>query len=256
MPKKAAQITHYAEYLRLDQLLGSQQPLSESQDELHFITIHQIHELWFKLAIYHLKRACDAVDADQPTEATRLIAQVTEIFQNLQTTARHLNSMPPASFHAFRHLLSPASGMQSFQFREIELIAGRRDPAFLAWVQKTFPRAQDWAIAEKHLAESSLAERLDALVERSGVADLATLYSSPDRWPEVYALAEALSVFEHTVSLWRQMHMQLIERTIGAGTTGTGGMDNSYLQRASQTRFFPKLWEARNELSRRVEAEE
>ncbi len=256
MPRKPAPITHYAEYLKLDQLLALQQPLSTSQDELHFITVHQIHELWFKLAIHHLTRARDALDAGRPTEAARLIGQVTEIFENLRTTARHLHSLPPAAFHTFRHLLAPASGMQSFQFREIELIAGRRDPDFLHWVRNTFPRPEDWATAERHLAQPSLAARFEALVARCGVPDLVALYGHPERWPELVALADALSAFEHGVMLWRQVHIQLIERTIGAGTVGTGGTTHDYLQRAAQVRFFPALWEARNELSRRVEAEE
>jgi len=253
MPRKTASITNYADYLRLDELLALQQPLSDSPDELHFITIHQIHELWFKVAILHLNRTREAVDGDLPVEALRLIGQVTEIFENLRLTARHLQSMPPVSFHVFRHLLAPASGMQSFQFREVELIAGRRDETYLQWVQRTFPRDGDWETVKRHLETPSLAQSLEALLTRCGVPDVATLLEHPEKWPELYALADGLAVFDHTVSLWRQTHIHLVERTIGAGTVGTGGTTHDFLQRASQVRFFPALWEARNELSRRMD---
>lgn len=256
MPKKPPQITHYAEYLKLDELLALQRALSESPDELHFIVVHQVHELWFKLAIHHLQRARTAMDGDQPIEAARLIGQVTHIFGNLLETTRDLHSLPPAAFHQFRHLLAPASGMQSFQFREIEVIAGRRDETFLKWVKNTFPRKADWSIAEKHLAQPSLADAFDTLLARCSVPDCAALYADRSRWPEIYSLADALSAFEHVVGLWRQAHLQLIERTIGAGTVGTGGTTNEYLQRAALVKFFPKLWEARNELSRRIASDE
>lgn len=256
MPRKPAQITNYADYLKLDDLLALQKPLSDSPDELHFIAVHQIHELWFKVAIHHLNRAREAVDANQPVEAARLIGQVSEIFENLRLTARHLQSMPPVSFHVFRHLLAPASGMQSFQFREVELIAGRRDEPFLQWVQRTFPRDGDWDRVKRHLATHSLAESFEALLTGRGIPVIATLLEHPEKWPEVYMLADTLAVFDHTVGLWRQTHIHLVERTIGTGTVGTGGKTHDFLQRAAQVQFFPALWDARNELSRRMDSAE
>lgn len=251
MPDKTPRITHYAEYLQLDDLLRLQSPLSDSPDELQFITIHQIHELWFKLTIDYLERILLAIDTDHLTEAVGLVRRVSLIFENLRLTAEHLQTLPPASFLIFRSMLAPASGMQSFQFREIELMAGRRDPDFIKWVKNTFPRPNDWARIEHRLAAPSLAERLDELIARNHLPDLATLYSEPGRCPELYALADALSEFEHKVLLWRQAHIQIVERTIGAGTIGTGGTTHDFLQRAAQSRFFPALWEARNELTRR-----
>lgn len=245
--------THYAEYLKLDDLLKLQQPLSDHPDEYHFIIIHQIHELWFKLALHHLGRVRQALIEDQPIEGVRLLSQVTEIFENLQGTVKHLQSLPPMAFHTFRMLLAPGSGMQSFQFREIELVAGRRDPQYLKWVENTLTNDYHWEQVKAHLGKSSLMDEFTALLARRDAADLTAVYAHPDQYPDLYALADALSVLDQTVVLWRYSHIQLVERTIGAGTTGTGGTTHDYLQKASQVKLFPQIWEARNELSRRVD---
>jgi tryptophan 2,3-dioxygenase len=86
-------------------------------------------------------------------------------------------------------------------------------------------------------------------------ADLPEVYRSPQKYPELYALADALSVLDQTVTLWRYAHIQLVERTIGASTVGTGGTTHDYLQRAAGIKLFPEIWEARNELARRVDEE-
>src|SRR5436853_4759683 len=99
--------TDYATYLDLDTLLSAQHPLSDHPDEMHFIIVHQVHELWFKLAITHIERARDVLQSDNLLEAIRLIGQIGSIFTNLRHTAEHLHSLPPASFHVFRMLLAP-----------------------------------------------------------------------------------------------------------------------------------------------------
>jgi len=245
--------TDYADYLHLDELLSAQHQLSEHPDELHFIIVHQVHELWFKLAVRHLERARAAMQSNNLFEAVRLINQVGAIFSNLRYTVEHLHSLPPQSFHYFRRLLAPGSGMQSFQFREIELLAGRRDERFLKWVRNTLGEPHRWDAIKGRLQETSLAEAFDHLLERRGVRDVSVIYEYPEKHPDLYALADALSVLDHLIVSWRQSHVQLIERTIGAGTTGTGGTTHDYLQAMLQIRLFPKLWEARNQLSQRVE---
>jgi tryptophan 2,3-dioxygenase len=245
--------TDYAEYLHLDTLLSAQHPLSDHPDELHFIIVHQVHELWFRLGIHHLERARAAIETDSLFEAVRLIRQVGAIFSNLRATVEHLHSLPPASFHVFRQLLAPGSGMQSYQFREIELLAGRRDARFLKWVGNTLGEPRRWEAIRVRLDESSLADVFDALLARRGVPDAATVYAYTDQHPDLYAVTDALSALDHLIVSWRQSHVQLIERTIGAGTTGTGGTTHDYLQAMLQVRLFPKLWDARNELSRRVD---
>jgi len=253
MTKTAGQ-TFYSEYLKLDELLSVQALRSDQPDELQFIIVHQVHELWFKLALNELTRARDALQTDSILDAARLLGQVVEIFRNLRGATEQLQSLPPMSFHAFRKFLATGSGMQSFQFREIEFLLGSRGPKYVAWVKNLFAGDHHLGQIMARLDEPSLAEALAGVLPRHNLPDWAALYAQPERCPELYALADVLSIPDQQVILWRMAHMQLVERTIGAATLGTGGTAHEYLQRAAQVRFFPELWEARNELSRRVDA--
>ena len=251
---KTAGETFYSEYLKLDELLAVQALRSDQPDELQFIVVHQVHELWFKLALNELARARDALLADSILDANRLLGQVVEIFRNLRGATEQLHSLPPMAFHTFRKFLATGSGMQSFQFREIEFLLGNRAPRHIAWVKNLFAGDRHLGQNMARLDEPSLADALGGVLPRHDIADWAALYAHPERCPELYALADVLSALEQQVILWRMAHMQLVERTIGAATIGTGGTAHEYLQRAAQARFFPELWEARNELSRRVDA--
>lgn len=243
--------TQYEDYLKLGALLSAQEPLSDHPDELHFIIVHQIHELWFKLALHHLERARLALDADRLADAARLVDQVAGIFDNLITTAEHLHSLPPESFHHFRHLLAPGSGLQSYQFREIEFLAGRRDSEHVAFVRRVLSHDEHLAQVERRLQAPSLADALEAALQRHGLPDLVTVYADPPAYPDLYALCEALSVFDQRVVRWRFAHIQLVERTIGTGAVGTGGTTHDFLTATLHARLFPALWAARDELTRR-----
>lgn len=255
MSKSGSGSTMYADYLKLDVLLGAQQQLSAHPDEMHFIIVHQIHELWFKLILHQLARARAALQADQPVEATRLLNQAVDSFRNLRVTTEHLQSLPASAFLSFRKFLAPGSGMQSFQFRKIEFLLGHRDAKYVEWVKSTLGNDQHLAEIEARLAEPSLAQAFEEMLASHNLTDLAAIYRHPERCPEFYALAETLCVLEHQIILWRYAHIQLVERTLGAAAIGTGGTTHDYLQNAARTRFFPALWEARNELVRRMDAE-
>jgi tryptophan 2,3-dioxygenase len=244
--------TNYADYLQLDVLLAAQKPLSEHPDELHFIIVHQVHELWFKLALHHMERACHAVQRDNLLDATRLIEQIIGIFANLRETVENLHTLPPMAFHRFRELLAPGSGMQSYQFREIEFLAGLRHEQHINWTKKQLAASEHWEHVHERLNDPSLYELFLDLVERSEVDDIAALYEHPSKNPELYLLADAMSALDHRVLAWRHSHIQLVERTIGAGVMGTGGTTHEYLQKTMLSPLFPELWEARNILTRRI----
>jgi tryptophan 2,3-dioxygenase len=244
---------YYADYLQLDVLLNAQRPLSDHPDELHFIIIHQVHELWFKLAILHLERARIAMQKDELSGATRLIHQVIGIFENSRQTAEHLHSLPPMAFHQFRQLLAPGSGLQSYQFREIEFLAGLRDPRHINWTQRQLATDDQWKQVAKRLEEPSIAETFDKLIERHPVLDIPTLYAMPHDYPELYSLADALSAFDHQLQRWRYSHIHLVQRTIGSGAIGTAGTTHDYLLSTLKWQLFPSLWDARNELTQRVD---
>ena len=245
--------THYADYLKLDELLALQAPLSDHPDELHFITVHQVHELWFKLALHHLDRARIAMQQNRLIEVMRLIDQVILIFDNLIGTAENLHSLPPTAFHHFRRFLAPGSGLQSYQFREIEFVIGRRDPQHVAWVQRVLTHDQHWEQVRRRLESPSLADCLDEVLHQRAIPDVAAIYADPDTYPDLYALCEVLSTLDQRIIRWRFSHIQLVERTIGTGTVGTGGTTHDYLTATLTARAFPALWDARNETSRRVE---
>lgn len=244
---------YYADYLKLDVLLAAQAPLSTNPDELHFIVIHQVHELWFKLALHHLERAREAMQHDQLVEATRLIHQIAAIFENLIGTVEHLHTLPPQAFHQFRQLLAPGSGLQSYQFRELEFLGGIRDSRHVEWVKRQLQSDEQWGTVYRRIEEPSIAETFDELIKRHAIPDVCTVYAYPAEYQEVYALADALSVLDHKIQQWRYSHIQLVQRTIGSGVMGTGGTMHDYLISTLRVQLFPSLWEARNQLTNRID---
>ncbi len=242
---------NYAEYLELDKLLDAQHPQSDHPDELQFIVIHQVHELWFKLGIDYLVRARKDLEKGNLAEATRLLQQAIIVFRNTLTTVEQLHTLPPAAFHQFRALLAPGSGLQSHQFREVEFICGYRDPAHVEWVRKKLSKIGTWDQVAGWLNQPSINEVFTAMMTGRGIESIADLYAHPNPYTDVYFIAEALAELEHAILKWRFSHVQLVERTIGI-TTGTGGTPNEYLQMSLRIRLFPALWEGRSELTRRI----
>ncbi|NDJ52931.1 MAG: hypothetical protein GYB68_07600 [Chloroflexi bacterium] len=248
-------LLNYVDYLNLNSLLAAQTPVSDDADEMHFIIIHQVHELWFKLALEHMERARAAMQTGQISLAVRLIQQVTAMIKQTSAAVDHLKTLPPMAFHQFRILLSPGSGLQSYQFREIEFLGGYRPERHVEWVKRVMAKEAHWSKVARRLEEPSLAEAFDELVERQGAPDIAALYAAPNRWSDLYVLADSLSELDQSVVDWRYRHIQLVERTIGTGVIGTGGTDHGYLQMTLLARMFPKLWEARDRLTERVNQE-
>lgn len=127
----------YWDYLKLDQLLSLQGGLEEHDgqvepDELHFIIVHQAFELWFKLVLRELRLARDYLAAPRVAEeaiphVVHHLGRVNEIFRLLVDQFAIMETLTPQDFLAFRDKLVPASGFQSFQMREIELVLGLED---------------------------------------------------------------------------------------------------------------------------------
>ena len=124
--------TDYATYLRIDDLLDLQQPLSDgAADEMLFIVVHQVYELWFKLILHELDAAATALDQGRPHLALAPLRRAVAVEQLLIEQLRVLESMSPDGFMRFRDPLAPASGFQSTQFREIEALSGGGDARHL-----------------------------------------------------------------------------------------------------------------------------
>lgn len=257
----------YGDYLRLDRVLGAQEPLSDAHDELLFIVQHQTSELWMKLAIHELRAAMDRIAADQPSQAFKMLTRVSRIFEQLNSAWDVLRTMTPSEYTEFRASLGQSSGFQSHQYRAIEYLVGNRNLAMLGPHQH---RPELMAELEAILARPSLYDETLLLLHRSGfdigkdadrtewrqtraeseavLAAWTVVYSDPERHWTLYELAEKLTDFEDYFRRWRFNHVTTVERVIGLkrGTGGTGG--TSYLQKMLQTVLFPELWQVRTRL--------
>ena len=246
----------YGEYLKVPELLGLQQGLSDPahHDEPLFIIIHQVYELWFKLVLHELDTARQHLDQDQPVEATRLLRRVVEVQRLLVQQVRILETMRPQDFLGFRYHLNPASGFQSVQFRELEFVLGLKDPHV---IQRLDCQPQERARLQRRLAEPSLGDAVDALLRRRGLGGegddwrlkaLVRVYEDADRHADLNALAEVLIEIDECLALWRAHHIQMVERMIGAkrGTGGSAGV--AYLATTLAKRAFPDLWTARTHI--------
>lgn len=243
----------YLTYLQVPQLLSLQRLRSDPPhpEELHFIVVHQALELWFKLLLWDLERVIAAIDADDETGALVLLRRVNDVMVTGLDQMRSLQDMPPWALHQFRSYLGTASGLQSVQFRELELLSGLRDEAHLNAL-RTFSDGQLPAELNARLRQRSMAEAFHDAARRRGIRsadDWADLYVDPSGRGGFYLLCEALVDYDERWLRWRNQHIALVERTLGPHTRGTAGTALSYLRRTTRYRFFPQLWALRGDLA-------
>jgi tryptophan 2,3-dioxygenase len=235
----------YGTYLKVPELLGLQQGLSQEHDELLFIVAHQVYELWFKVILFELEAARDRIGADDVFFARHHLHRVYVIEKLLVEEIEVLETMSPHDFLAFRSKLAPASGFQSVQFREIEFLSGLKEPRYIARLEAS-PEEMDRL--RKRLEEESVDDAFRALVVRRGSPTLVEIFRDPERHAELFDLAEALLDHDETFALWRARHVLMVERQIGS-KTGTGGSSGAqYLRTTLGKRFYPELWEVRSQL--------
>ncbi|GAB2445903.1 tryptophan 2,3-dioxygenase family protein [Nocardioides hungaricus] len=258
--EQGAQLT-YGSYLRLPQLLDSQHLESDppAHDELLFITVHQVYELWFKQLLHEVSAARDAMlggaSGGRLWWAQHLLARVHVIERVLVQQIDVLETMTPQDFLEFRQRLAPASGFQSVQFRELEFLSGAKDPAYLDRFKGITPGERDRLdarLAEPTLWDAFLAVLcsldLPASDDAEVSASLRTVAHDRDQYAVVWALAEALLQHDELAASWRARHVVMVERMIGA-KSGTGGSSGSaYLRSRLPVRYYPPLWDLRSEL--------
>ena len=257
----------YGTYLRLDQVLSAQTPLSDEHDEMLFIIIHQASELWLKLCLHELEAAIAAVRAGRVRPAMKMLARIARIQEQLTQSWAVLATMTPADYLSFRDRLGQSSGFQSWQYRCLEYRLGNKNPAF-ARVFRDEPAAETRVLAA--LAAPSLYDETLRLAARQGFAlpegvidrywsqayapsaeveaMWKTVYEDTERWWELYEFAEKLVDLEQKFQQWRFNHMKTVERVIGfrRGTGGSSGV--AYLVKALELRLFPELWTVRTTL--------
>jgi tryptophan 2,3-dioxygenase len=246
----------YADYLKLEQLLSAQQPLSDLHDEMLFIVIHQTKELWMKQMLHELDLAIRLIGDDHFAEAYKAMARISRIQAVMTLSWDVLSTLTPVDYLKFRHVLGTSSGFQSAQFRELEFRLGLQDRRYL----DHYPAGtEERARLEDALNEPSLREAAIAALRRAGfdagdgsVEALAAawlqVYRDADRWFELYELAEKLVDIDDALAMWRHKHVLTVERIIGKkpGTGGSAGA--SYLRSTLDKRIFPELWSLRTAL--------
>ena len=246
----------YADYLKLDELLAAQQPLSELHDEMLFIVIHQTKELWMKQMLHELKFAIDLVGEDRFAEAYKALARVGRIQSVMTLSWDVLSTLTPVDYLAFRDVLGTSSGFQSAQFRELEYRLGLKDERYLKHHAADSP---EHARLREALEQPSLREASHAALERAGF-DLGdkseqalanawlAVYRDSERWFDLYQLAEKLLDIDDALAGWRHKHVLTVERIIG-NKRGTGGSAGApYLRSTLDKRVFPELWALRTDL--------
>jgi tryptophan 2,3-dioxygenase len=243
----------YGSYLKVNELLDLQQPLSrpEHHDEMLFIIIHQVYELWFKQLLHELGAAIAELDRGELLRVSKNFRRIHTIQRLLEQQVDVLETMTPQEFNAFREGLNPASGFQSIQFREMEFLCGVRRTDTLAHIQMD---AAQRARLEARLNGPSLYDHVKALLARRGfesdssaalVQSMYRIYTESEKHYDLYLLLEDLIEFDERFLLWRHRHVRMVERMIGSkiGTGGSSGAE--YLQRTLVHKFFPELWEVR-----------
>lgn len=250
----------YGSYLKLDNLLDCQAPVTGTHDEMLFIVIHQASELWMKLCLHELEAARNSIAGDELGVAFKMMARVGRVQAQLIQSWEVLATITPADYSAMRGGLGASSGFQSYQYRALEFIMGNKN-AVMIDVHSATPDVR--AMLARELVRPSLYDEALRLLARRGFAvpsdrierDFSqhyeassevqdvwrTIYRTSDSHWDLYELAEKLVDLEYRFQLWRFGHLKTIERIIGfkRGTGGTAGVP--YLAKVIDQVFFPEL---------------
>jgi tryptophan 2,3-dioxygenase len=254
----------YTSYLALDELLGAQRPRSDEHDEVLFIIVHQVYELWFKELLHELAYLQRLLEDARGAQALSTFKRILTVLKLVVAQLDVIETLQPVQFLSFRDRLESASGFQSAQFRELEAVLGRRDRRVLRAYEEGSDsyRLIEAALQRRSLYDSFLtylslrgyavpADRLERdvtlPVEESEGVHRAILAAYRDD-------GEAAMVCERMVDLdegfqeWRYRHLKMVERTIG-DQPGTGGSPGAaYLRTTLSQPVFPDLWSVRSEL--------
>jgi tryptophan 2,3-dioxygenase len=254
----------YSSYLRLDEVLGAQRPRSQEHDELLFIVIHQVYELWFKQLLHEGEMLQERLEQGDTPHALHTLKRILTILKTIVAQIDVLETMTPRQFLTFRDRLEAASGFQSAQFRELEALLGRRDEKVLRHYAPDSAEQRRIAAAmeRRSLFDSFLrylsTQGYDVPAEALGRDVTQPLEASPGVQELLLAVyrddGEPAQVCERMIDLdegvmeWRYRHVQMVRRTIG-DKRGTGGSPGArYLATTLLTPAFPDLWAVRTEL--------
>jgi len=256
----------YGNYLRINELLSLQQPWDESEvehDEMLFIVIHQVYELWFKLILHELDHVCRSLGEGDVHRAQHTLGRVRSIMKVLVAQLDILETMTPLEFLTFRERLESASGFQSDQFRALEFALGKKSRRAIerfpegsrarTGLEARYDGATLWDAMLHYLAREGY-DVPAAHLERDVLAPVepseeiqAVLMKIYRGDPKNAGLCERLVDLDEGIQEWRYRHVKMVERTIGTkkGTGGSAGAE--YLRSTLNQPTFPDLWEIRGQ---------
>ncbi|SDJ93079.1 tryptophan 2,3-dioxygenase [Microbulbifer yueqingensis] len=255
----------YSSYLKVDELLQCQHPLSDGpeHDEMLFIIIHQSYELWFKQVLHELDFLMGLFNGGEKYRALHTLKRIDTIYRTLIQQVDILETLTPLEFMSFRDRLSTASGFQSYQFRELEFVYGAKDAKKLenyprgsehrARLEKRLEAPTLWdaflnfLAKEGHKIPASVLNRDYSQVAEPSSAVQNVLIDVYRNDPLISEICEALVDIDTSLQQWRYRHVKMVERTIGSkmGTGGSSGV--GYLQGTLFRPVFPDLWAIRSE---------
>jgi tryptophan 2,3-dioxygenase len=256
----------YASYLKVDELISLQQPRSigPEHDELLFIVVHQVYELWFKELLHELDRVVRLLTEGHAHRAQHTLKRILTILKVMVAQLDILETMTPLEFLSFRERLEAASGFQSDQFRQIEFVLGRKSEAAIerfpdgsrarAALRRRYREPTLWDAFLHYLAREGYRVPADQLT-RDVTAPIQPSDAMQRMLIDVYRgdtknaeLCERLVDLDEGIQEWRYRHVKMVERTIGA-KPGTGGsMGTAYLRATLGQSLFPDLWDIRTRL--------
>jgi tryptophan 2,3-dioxygenase len=265
----------YITYLKVDELLKLQKPLSDGpeHDELLFITIHQVYELWFKQILHEVEALQRSLERGDTHRSLSLLGRVRNIMKTCVSQLDILETMTPLQFNSFRDRLSSASGFQSAQFRELEAVLGRRDNA-----GKDSEKSSGMGMSEHLTPGSEARQRVESAMSRRSLWHSALKYFNSRSempkealnvdpsmaWepseevqkvlielhkndPEANMIGEALTDLDEGLQEWRYRHVKMVERTIGRKVGSGGSSGVGYLASTLFNPVFPDLWAIRSQ---------
>ena len=245
----------YGSYLRLPELFSCQAPRTEHHDEMLFVIIHQVYELWFKQILHEARLLQDRLEAGNAPGSLHTARRIAKILKTIVGQLDVLETMTPQQFAAFRPELGGSSGFQSEQFRELEAVLGRRDldPHGEARTEAALRRRSMFDSLLRYLDKEgwdvpqAALERDPREPWRGGDPDILAVLAAvyDDEASPASEVCEALVDIDEGIQEWRYRHVKMVERIIGA-RPGTGGSSGAEYLRSTLFRpAFPDLWEVR-----------
>lgn len=256
----------YIDYQSIDLLLSLQHPRSPGYDEMCFFIMGQVKELLFRGIHFEFHNAREQVKAGELENALEILERCCAYLDYITNSWNVLTTIKVEGYNEFRDYLSTASGQLSFMYRHVEFILGNKSKR-LAAAHKNV--AHVWPALEEALNSRSLYDEVIVQLHKAGyeVDDTALdrdwaetyqsnesvaaawlkVYNNPVQENVLYRVAEMLVTLDEKVSFYRWRHFTAVHKLLGykPGTGGSAGV--GWLKEMPNHRFFPELWEIRND---------